>query len=113
MRISDGSSDVCSSDLSGKGQRQGGGDHRDEGPSVAADDGRVGNGIGRHGVIFVHGCVAPTGGLSSDRPAPNPAAATRRMHDLSRRSEERRVGKEGVRTCRFRGSPSTYKKKKK
>src|SRR3546814_20488725 len=27
------------------------------------------------------------------------------------RSEERGVGKEGVRTCRFRGSPSTIKKK--
>src|SRR3546814_17887160 len=28
------------------------------------------------------------------------------------RSEGRGVGKEGVRTCRYRGSPSQYKKKK-
>src|SRR3546814_19657132 len=31
----------------------------------------------------------------------------------SRRSEERRVGKECVSTCRYRGSPDHYKKKKK
>src|SRR3546814_18348212 len=30
-----------------------------------------------------------------------------------RRSEERRVGKEGVRTCRFRWAPLHYKKKQK
>src|SRR3546814_11619828 len=32
---------------------------------------------------------------------------------LHNRSEERRVGKECVRTCRIRGSPETKKKKKK
>src|SRR3546814_20649830 len=34
--------------------------------------------------------------------------AVEARHQL--RSEERRVGKEGVRRCRFRGSPSHYKK---
>src|SRR3546814_19559363 len=34
---------------------------------------------------------------------------TQRLDD-GRRSEERRVGKEGVRTCRFRRSPSHTKK---
>src|SRR3546814_14115055 len=31
---------------------------------------------------------------------------------VDERSEERRVGKECVKTCRFRGSPDHYKKKK-
>src|SRR3546814_18352636 len=73
MRISDWSSDVCSSDL----QRQGG--RRDQ-------DVR-----------------APGGQRQSHR------AAERRQQQ---RSEERRVGKECVSTCRSRWSPYHYKKNK-
>src|SRR3546814_17469986 len=32
------------------------------------------------------------------------------LHGITVRSEERRVGKEGVRTCRYRWSPDHYKK---
>src|SRR3546814_9475979 len=79
MRISDWSSDVCSSDL----------------------------------------------GATSPRSAPDPDAASHPMSATSRnddtrwrhsaaspRSEERRVGKECVSTCRSRWSPYHYKKKK-
>src|SRR3546814_4289179 len=93
MRISDWSSDVCSSDL-----RHGGVDA----------DGRRGG---------AHHPVAPGGGgrraarLPARRPAREggslPAAALRRAlrHAAGDRSEERRVGKECVSTCRSRWSP--------
>src|SRR3546814_17274099 len=80
MRISDWSSDVCSSDLAaalGLGGEAGTGDadERNQG------DGDLGG--------FLHGGMP------------------------FRRSEERRVGKECVSTCRSRWSPYHYKKKKK
>src|SRR3546814_12479832 len=94
MRISDWSSDVCSSDL-------------------------------------LHGCCAVRGhdicGKRRNRfdertaPAANPCSPAARVpcfgaaHALLRiknkRSEERRVGKECVSTCRSRWSPYHYKKK--
>src|SRR3546814_21009228 len=77
MRISDWSSDVCSSDLGGAGDQP--------------------RGV-REGAAGIR--VAPT---SQRRPAPLPRAA----HP---RSEERRVGKECVSTCRSRWSPCHYKK---
>src|SRR3546814_12774755 len=78
MRISDWSSDVCSSDLAG----------------VAA--GLRPNGRRRH-QRRGHGGGVRAGGVGGDHPG--------------RRSEERRVGKECVSTCRSRWSPSNYKKK--
>src|SRR3546814_13396515 len=45
-------------------------------------------------------------------PSPNGSALSAMRPDRTS-SEERRVGKEWVSTCRYRGSPSTSKKKKK
>src|SRR3546814_1361308 len=93
MRISDWSSDVCSSDLLG----------RDRGRDKLAGGG-----------VIVQSLEQPV------HPCRNGGAAHRRhlaglrdigdgqnaRHDLSRyRSEERRVGKEWVSTCRSRWSP--------
>src|SRR3546814_12381818 len=114
MRISDWSSDVCSSDL------------------VPPNDGRAGAG-GRErrrrradahrarGEEPRRARIAP--GPASDQPAaragrqaaiPNPEFDGRAISRRERgRSEERRVGKEGVSTGSIRGSPEHEKKKKK
>src|SRR3546814_20366545 len=76
MRISDWSSDVCSSDLSG--------------PAVQVDDSLV----RKRTILRLHRLVAQA----------------RRRIASSRRSEERRVGKECVSTCRSRWSPYHEKK---
>src|SRR3546814_1264692 len=78
MRISDWSSDVCSSDLLGRQLREGvvGGEHLEEQHGVGEDVG-----LGRHA-------------LEAQRLGGHPA-----------RSEERRVGKECVSKCRSRWSP--------
>src|SRR3546814_20997853 len=116
MRISDWSSDVCSSDLLGRQReqdmRQGRGHLADEaaqlvfGPGGLADldqrqrplrcrdlDEEVHIGLAESG----HGPVEF--GLETERP--------RREHAVKGawRSEERRVGKECVSTCRYRWSP--------
>src|SRR3546814_13767063 len=109
MRISDWSSDVCSSDLLGgeRGQRE----------DVGARD------------AAVEQVAADHHALPGDPAAPSPdrqrveqrlggvlvRAVARIEHgaiDLVRdqRSEERRVGKECVSTCRSRGWPYHYKK---
>src|SRR3546814_12039295 len=81
MRISDWSSDVCSSDLVGA-RRIGASDHfAVRFPAV----------VDRAGLV-----------------RPGPAAAVGRIDG---RSEERRVGKECVSTCRSRWSPYHSKKK--
>src|SRR3546814_5605697 len=91
MRISDWSSDVCSSDLQGRRIRP-----------FARRDGDPG---------FTAGTVRP--GLRGQHT--NPADAGRRFggirigvecrYAVRHRSEERRVGKECVSTCRSRWSP--------
>src|SRR3546814_12584145 len=93
MRISDWSSDVCSSDLADASlwlwRLQ-----RVDDPRLLADAARLGR-QGRH---------------TRDR---EPARRRRIWQGVARcrRSEERRVGKECVSTCRSRWSPSHYKKK--
>src|SRR3546814_4121274 len=77
MRISDWSSDVCSSDLGQIGLR-----HRDDAAFLAVDD--------RDGWTPV--------ALARDAPVVQAV-----VHHA--RSEERRVGKECVSTCRSRWSP--------
>src|SRR3546814_7787097 len=78
MRISDWSSDVCSSDLSAAASLP-------DASGVAADTGAgVGGGSGKAGSI---------------------AAAAVGAASAADRSEERRVGKECVSTCRSRWSP--------
>src|SRR3546814_3544201 len=84
MRISDWSSDVCSSDLAVRRTRseQVVDPARGEQPAVADDRGRVADllDLGQDVRAEQHGHAG-----------------------LAERSEERRVGKEGVRTCRSRG----------
>src|SRR3546814_3367218 len=85
MRISDWSSDVCSSDLHAGPQ---------EGRRGSRGRGAGGGGFGRFGGSDRDGIAAlsvTTAGLDPWDPAP--------------RSEERRVGKECVSTCRSRWSP--------
>src|SRR3546814_12627363 len=105
MRISDWSSDVCSSDLqprarrgivAGKPQRRApdGGDQwrgrgrEDESASAVDQE------IGEHA-----------------RQAQQRALGAERLAEGVERSEARRVGKEGVSTCSSRWSPYHYKKK--
>src|SRR3546814_8771356 len=77
MRISDWSSDVCSSDLPGSAGAQ----QPDRRPNLNLGDAVV---TGFSGTL-----------------APDPT----RPHPASKRTEERRVGKECVSTCRSRWSP--------
>src|SRR3546814_3900505 len=90
MRISDWSSDVCSSDLLGDVQCEGGLAHR----RARGEDQQVGRlQAGSHlvelGVAGRHAGDAAAVGVAR----------------LQHRSEERRVGKECVSTCRSRWSP--------
>src|SRR3546814_19515030 len=100
MRISDWSSDVCSSDL---------------GPSI--DRGGVLGLISGHRDYWSPGPPLPPGiqkNLARGKPLPPGIAKKLDGRLLGRlppydgyewRSEERRVGQEGVRTCRSRWSP--------
>src|SRR3546814_13282082 len=82
MRISDWSSDVCSSDLA---------------VALRLDAGGIDRRLGKHEVGRIGGCMlAQHVGASGDQPD---ASA------WSTRSEERRVGKECVSTGRSRWSP--------
>src|SRR3546814_19905534 len=115
MRISDWSSDVCSSDLRI-------GAPRSEGPaSRLVDEGGVGAGRSETAVIAgrietafreiltaQHRADQNDGGPFGSVRSGFADGAERRPHD---RSEESRVGKECVSTCRSRWSP--YHKKKK
>src|SRR3546814_14411325 len=95
MRISDWSSDVCSSDLQ-------------FGPNFLGclRQGRIAGGLDER---QTHGkCVELFKGKRHRRQV----KAWSQQISYSRRTEERRVGKECVSTCRYRWSPSHYKKKK-
>src|SRR3546814_11051522 len=103
MRISDWSSDVCSSDLA---EPDGGkpGDNRNahvqRGHSVVACRGKM------KGLQAEH----REGRESAANPCHDEVALACADEETSR-SEERRVGKECVSTCRSRWSPSHKKKK--
>src|SRR3546814_11055894 len=92
MRISDWSSDVCSSDLNGDVLAA-------ESQSPPRKDGGV------QGAVMKS--LMGKGGAGR-RPSANRITLLR---DADGRSEERRVGKECVSTCRSRWSPYQYKKK--
>src|SRR3546814_2579469 len=92
LRISDWSSDVCSSDL-GDAQRQA---ERDRTAPLGARPERSGG--WRAGGYFASRCKEPE--------------VRRKIAALPPRSEERRVGKECVRTCRSRWSPYNQKKQR-
>src|SRR3546814_8005474 len=87
MRISDWSSDVCSSDLRGRGRFAGAG--RPEQGEMLAE----------HGVDEKRGCHVHRGIDGAD---PHMRAVLGREY---LRTEERRVGKECVRTFRYRWWP--------
>src|SRR3546814_10193026 len=87
MRISDWSSDVCSSDLG------------DGFPRVGAGGGAVGREC-----FAILGKAAGLAVLPTPR-FPEPATPSGRRASAASRSEERRGGKEGVSTCTSRWSP--------
>src|SRR3546814_13572799 len=102
MRISDWSSDVCSSDLTDR--------------SAAAHRRQWLRGARRRGGLLVDIGLRRRirqcdGGRRRVAPGQR-GRSGRGRHFVADRSEERRVGKEGVSTCRFRWSPYHYKKNK-
>src|SRR3546814_20707934 len=97
MRISDWSSDVCSSDLAFEALR-----------AAVPERQACRIMVGLLALAHDRGCEAELAdSIAADLEA-------ERLPDLAvlQRSEERRVGKEGVSTCRTRWSPDHYKKKK-
>src|SRR3546814_12599215 len=100
MRISDWSSDVCSSDLNGVLFAR-----RSTGPGSHV------NGLADHPVVHVtHQDAAAYArwvkkALPSEAEWEYAARGGLECKAYAWRSEERRVGKEGVRTCRSRWSP--------
>src|SRR3546814_14419125 len=103
MRISDWSSDVCSSDLM---LAQPVGALKGKIAVVTEKMTRTQDGSG-YGAINANRTRGPV--EAARRGAV--AYLVRSLSTADTRSEERRVGKEGVSTCRSRGSPSHYKKK--
>src|SRR3546814_16453064 len=107
MRISDWSSDVCSSDLDGDRIEQiAVAVEIDAGIGLAADIAEQ-RGTADVAAIFVAGGRAAAVRLHIL------VARIDRQDETVGRSEERRVGKECVSTCRYRWSPSHKKKKRK
>src|SRR3546814_11892083 len=95
MRISDWSSDVCSSDLPGTDSDNG--IDSDDASGIDDDDAQDESAL--------DGDETP-----NDIDNVTGAANGRDADNTAGRSEERRVGKEGVSTCRSRGSPYNSKK---
>src|SRR3546814_5679578 len=95
MRISDWSSDVCSSDLAGQH-----GQLRTEGVEHAQQETELAGTGPRHRLVGMRGRtrqIRAPGGVQEREPV--------RHRLVVDRSEERRVGTECVRTCRSRWSP--------
>src|SRR3546814_17016344 len=113
MRISDWSSDVCSSDL--EGHRTGAGPRLPRQRELHPVQQRRGGGgwrvpgfrprSRRRGGHHLAGLRLRAGARPGALPQPSP-------HQGAVRSEERSVGKESVSTCRSRWWPSTNKKNK-
>src|SRR3546814_12364146 len=106
MRISDWSSDVCSSDLVGVEA----GELATEGDEVAGVEVLVEPHVvhsGRDELVERAEVGEPAAHGLGDGAAHEDLLAG----DATERSEERRVGKEGVSTCRSRWSPDYEKKK--
>src|SRR3546814_11606621 len=106
MRISDWSSDVCSSDLRAKRV------------IITKDETTVVNGVGKKADIQAR-CGQIKAQIEETTSDYDREKLQERLAKLAGgvavirvgRSEERRVGKEGVSTCRSRWSPSHSKKK--
>src|SRR3546814_12379845 len=98
MRISDWSSDVCSSDLVGGGAAiQVGGGYNDEDRSATLEREAYTAGVR----YLTNGSAPGSVGIGVEYAnREDKTAGTAQANEL--RSEERRVGKECVSTCRFR-----------
>src|SRR3546814_16289141 len=100
MRISDWSSDVCSSDLTVTHYTPGGGGYgspADRDPELVQADVEAGL-VSLAAAVELYGVQLEPGSFRS-------------IEQPQKRSEERRVGKECVSTCRSRWSPYHSKKK--
>src|SRR3546814_13617258 len=97
MRISDWSSDVCSSDLA-------------EFVLLAGHAHQPAHALDQEVVAGARG-IGPGLAEAGDRAVDQPRIDLRQAVVIER-SEERRVGKECVSTCRSRWSPYHYKKKR-
>src|SRR3546814_14272178 len=98
MRISDWSSDVCSSDL-GACSSVGADQERGYPPENRGPYGPGASGFFRSSGISGTDKACAWWALDNDAPS------VRAVWSTTQRSEERRVGKEWVSTCRFRGAP--------
>src|SRR3546814_13819735 len=108
MRISDWSSDVCSSDLQAAVDRA----DRDAAPVVRVEAGdRGARAVVRRllDAVREHEIAA----IDKDAHGEREEQRQHERHLDDRRSEERRVGKARVRTCRSLWAPTHDKKKKK
>src|SRR3546814_14205319 len=111
MRISDWSSDVCSSDLPDEGQGDAGHQRAGEGEGEGHAGARLGApelAQDEHGEGEEHRAEERHQGDALGKAGPG----LQHDHDAHERSEERRVGTECVSTCKSRWSPYTKKKNK-
>src|SRR3546814_11226814 len=109
MRISDWSSDVCSSDL-----RHGGANARLDQVVDLGDDIGIFRIIGRkvrRDIDGVRAAALKQGRTACEMIDQNAERQRLQLLPVGARSEERRVGKECVSTCRSRWSPYHEKKK--
>src|SRR3546814_15957827 len=100
MRISDWSSDVCSSDLSCAGAI---GKTTPKGVTINTDEDFVTALLEEEGVAVVHGAAFE--GSPAFRVSYAASTSSLKEACIRIRSEERRVGNECVSTCRSRWSP--------
>src|SRR3546814_14522879 len=110
MRLSDWSSDVCSSDLAGATVRFWRGQARFATQCIRAATTDEGKARGREDLAYAWDWYRRAQAELAE--AKRRAATTEQPHRIAtERAEERPGGKEGVRTCRSRGP--AYKQKKK
>src|SRR3546814_16098150 len=107
MRISDGSSDVCSSDLTVIRDEPGGRDKNKRWIAEDADAPRDQHWLWKYRQTTGDGSEAALTDCAEVFTSRLPAPI-----DLPARSEERRVGKACVNQCRSRGTPNHLKNKK-
>src|SRR3546814_19160029 len=99
MRISDWSSDVCSSDLESDPA------HSDAGGASMSLDIRIEPPVKGNQYVFLAGRLDTQSYAQLDQRLAPLLQAPPQAYELVLRSEERRVGKECVSTCRSRGTP--------